>query len=260
MWNQYFRSVRIAAHPGSRIVVATILFAVLTTGCTPPPSTNYNTQALQLQASVEASGDGKTVVTAALFETDGLRKQVELVNGDGFQVSAYGNTLPLYNRGSNYVPKYQGNLDSDVGGEIRVAFTRTSPEVSAPDSLVILPEPFQVTGPQAGSHFSPTDTLTINWTPGGISTVVSIGGNCQGSVNSTPAVTRNISQQVTLDGTTYSLPITQLLGSAPLATGETCRFTITLTRSSTGQTDPNLMAGSSIVASQIRRITNLLIP
>jgi hypothetical protein len=138
--------------------VATALLALLAlAGCGEAvDSTSIKTDGVYADFTATAEGDGQTDIQARL-KTGGPNSNTFL-NLEG------GDELAFYVDGDSYEPDerspvgdrtyYQKRVDKDAGGtNLRIEFTREDGE-NAPNSTVMMPEPFEIEAPTSSDSFS----------------------------------------------------------------------------------------------------------
>ena len=132
----------------------------------------------------------------------------------------------------------------------RVAFLRTPPPdgecagKSAPNSNVMLPAPYGITGPLQDAVQSRAASLALMWSPAGEADSMSfaVDGPC----------IQHYADTIDNDNGTFTIPANSILvvGSANVA----CTATISVTRSRQGTLDENYGEGGVISATQSRSV------
>jgi len=243
----------------TKILGGLALLLAAGTGCTSSQSKDIATDALYASMSVTADGSGQSVATAALqvggpTSTDFL----DLSPGDTLVATEDGTDPQTMTRedllGAVF---YQSTFGIDSAGTLfQIAFDRTATSsmpnpVSAPDSHVSMPAPFDMTVvSSAGSFSRASDPIDITWTGSGQSDPMSyqVYGSC---INTTG---QNIS-----DTGSVAIPA----GTIQAQNGQgadNCQITITLSRSRSGTVDPAYGKGGAITASQSRTVQVLSTP
>jgi hypothetical protein len=254
MWKMLRRRFNTNARAGIAVTICLALLSALLVGCCAAGSGDFNTDALLLRAKITAEGNEQTLVTVAVKKNS----TVLLESGDKLTVRAYGETKTIPNTGTTCSPNYGITFGQVESGGFTISLERTGGDVSAPNSTVTLPEPFDVVSPTGDQTVTPQDSLTFAWTQDGVPTDITIKGSCQ---TSTPTpTTRSIHFGATSStGASTVSVLDQLLQGTELADGETCTADMTLSRTASGTVDSGFKRGSSIQAVQVRRVGSLSI-
>lgn len=236
-----------------RIALWTVVLAAA--GCQPVESTDIKTSGVYADIWVEADGSGETDVGTTLRVGGALSNTfLELQAGDelwatdGFASKQMSELFLL-----GYVSYFASFAGDAEDTEYVVSFERAD-DVSAPDSWVRLPGPFEIVAPASGTSFSrASDNVVITWEPSGTLDDMSwrvIGGSCADADNlpdiaGDPGVmTLEVGDVVALEG----------------HESESCSITVELTRSRPGTLDPAYGEGGTVYARQVRKIELLSAP
>lgn len=255
MWKTLRRWYNANARAGIAVTIHLALLSALLVGCCAEGSRDFNTNALSLKAEVTAEGNGQTVVTVAIKKNG----TVLLESGDELTVEAYGETKTIPNTGKTCNPHYEIAFDQDESAEFVIALHRTGGEVSAPNTTVTLPKPFDIVSPTGDQTVTQQDSLTFAWTQDGVPTDTIIVGSCERTVGETQTARSIRFEATSSSGSSTVSVLEQLLGGTELGDGETCTAKITLSRTETGTVDSGLKRGSLVQAVQVRRVGSLSI-
>jgi len=239
------------------------LILVIVTGCADTESENVKTTGVRAEIEVVANGSGNTDIDVQLEVGSGgeLATQLELSNGDSLIAYANGEerTLTKVNKllGIHYVTTF--NFDSP-NIEFRVELLRNNDQ-SAPNSTVLLPDPFAITDPVGNEVFARNADILTTWDPQGFSDhsmkVVYELYCSNGNSISTSRTERNVS-----DIGQYSINAVEVLGSLANqpSSQSGCDLDIIVSRTRYGNLDPNYGEGGYIKASQKRARTVRIAP
>jgi len=214
-------------------------------GCTSVQSANIRTAGMSADMTVLDDGSGTTHVRMQL--NDGANS-IDLSNGDRLTASGGGSSIGMGRNdvvGDVYYTADFTNADAE-NTSFTVSFTRAS-DTSAPNSVVTLPKPFNITAPPAGMSFSrATDDIKVTYDTTGTTDGMDwqINGPCVNGGNGT----------VTGDTGSFTILHTSLPPSDMSEASMTCTVTVTLTRKRTGMVDPAYGQGGSATATQQRTV------
>lgn len=148
-----------------RSLIALVLIASVPglVACTEDVNSNdIKTHGMYAGIRAVAHGDGTADVTVDLRVGGNSGTVVDLVAGDQLVATSNGTSTVLAHKGNDY----QARIPSVVGGtEIQVAFERGQDDVSAPNSLVVLPEDYNITAPTADASVSRATEVAVSWSP-----------------------------------------------------------------------------------------------
>ncbi len=164
----------------SKLLVVGAFTLVLAVGCADVDSNDVLTSGMWANISVEADGGGTSQVSAVLKVGGGDSNTYVELSGDDQLTATLGEeeqvmteqVLGDYHR---YITTFQ----SDAPGQAyTVSFTRSLDE-GAPESVVDLPEPFEILEVDV-SHFNATEDIHIAWDPSGSDDFMELGaeGDC----------------------------------------------------------------------------------
>jgi hypothetical protein len=122
-------------------------------------STDVKTSGMYASMRVEASGNGSSELRMLLTVGGDDGTIVDLKNGETLTGSAGTEEKRLSRQGD----AYEATFATEAGGtEFVVAFNRVEFE-DAPNSSVVLPDPFEITAPANGAEISRTSDITVTW-------------------------------------------------------------------------------------------------
>jgi hypothetical protein len=138
--------------------------ALLALACTESvESTDIRTTGIYPEIEVLATGDGNSKVTVRL-KTGGKKSNafLDLKGDDTLEVTVGDDTKELDGSGDH---EYVASFDTDAGGtKFTIAFLRGEDDDSAPESVVTLPEPFDMTI-DATTASRTDDEVPYSWEP-----------------------------------------------------------------------------------------------
>lgn len=228
--------------------------------CEKVDSGDVATDAVYAELRATADGSGNTELYAAL-KTGGANSNtfLDLITGD--ELLGYQDTTAqvMGEQSLGNARWYTTAYAIDAADTpFRIAFLRTqTPEhncnaVSAPQSNVTLPSPFNITGPAANTTFSrAADDVVVTWDTSGQADPMSwvMAGDCieirAGDINGDPG--------------TLTIAANQFVALQDHET-ETCSVTISIRRIRGGTVDPNYGEGGEFLGRQLREIDVLSAP
>ena len=226
-------------------------------------SENIKTSGIHAVIRAFAAGDGNTAVSTQLTvgKNGVFATNIDLTGGDTLTASSGSTTTTLVKEkdwftGAIY---YKAILPGDTAGtEIKVSFIRPN-DTAAPNSTVSLPYAPALTAPTEGESFSQAQDITVTWdnTNSDLPITLEFDFNCAiiGGGRGFDVPKANIANTGSI---TY--PISSLLGSLVLKTGESCNTTITISREAAGSLDSHYGEGGLMTAIQYRKITVTITP
>ena len=149
----------------ARICLVFLVVASLV-GCGKTESENIDSKGVHAKINVVTEGDGTTDIKTRLKTGDGypFQDDLKLSRGDRLVVYANGVSQEMSEINGLLGVSYITTFPFDTEGlEFRVAFERNT-KVSAPNSIVTLPDAFTITTP-ADLVYADTDIVTTTWTP-----------------------------------------------------------------------------------------------
>lgn len=241
-----------------KLTTSVALVLLLIAACADTESENVKTEGVHAEIEVSADGSGNTDIDAQLEvgSRGELATQLDLSNGDALVAYANGEEQTLTKveelLGIHYVTTF--NFDSS-NIEFRIALLRNN-DTSAPNSTVLLPDPFTITAPNNNATYARNADIVTTWDPGfsNFSMKIAYDLYCSdGSFVSKLQTQRAISS----DSGQYSINVAELLN--PYAnhpsTQAGCDVDITVSRTRYGNLDPNYGEGGYIRASQQRTVS-----
>jgi hypothetical protein len=237
-----------------------VSFAFITlslSSCAETESENVKSSGVRAEIEVVADGSGTTDVDVQLEvgSSGGLRTQLELSNGDSLIAYANGEQRTLTKIERLFGTHYVTSFDFDSPNiEFRIALNRNN-DVSAPNSTVLLPDPFTITTPQSGERFARNADIVTIWEPGFSDHSIRIDYDLFCSDGESIIVLGT--EEVISDSGQHSINATELLGvrANHPSTQNGCDLEITVTRARSGNLDPNYGEGGYIKAKQERTRT-----
>jgi hypothetical protein len=214
------------------------------------PSTQYQTPDIQGDFRVDSWGPEETTVWAFLKpagEQEEAGLYLTMSEGDELWAEAGGRRLRLETDPEDQSWVYEGTLHDQVpDGVVRIGFERRD-GASAPESTADLPAPFDLDPVPA--EVSRASALEVRWTPvAGDPLEITVGGDCL----------QNSTVEVKDDRGWYTLPadtIKPIEGAA-----KDCDANLIVRRTRQGQPDPGLHDGSTVLASQARKVPFRSVP
>jgi hypothetical protein len=241
-----------------KFTAASALVPIFLASCADTESENVRTEGVHAEIEVIADGSGNTDIDAQLEvgSRGELATQLDLSNGDALVAYADGEERTLTKveelLGIHYVTTF--NFASP-NIEFRVALLRNE-DTSAPNSTVLLPDPFNITGPNDNQTFARNADIVTTWDPGFSSFSMKIAYDMYCSDGSSILEMRK-ERPIDSDSGQYSINAAELL--SPYAnhtrTQAGCDIDITVSRTRYGNLDPNYGEGGYIRASQQRSIS-----
>jgi hypothetical protein len=123
-------------------------------------SEDIRTSGIYAEFEVVATGNGKATVEAELRVGGDGGTHVVLTGDDKLVCSADDTQKTLSKNGDVYKATFTG----DAGGtEFTFALKRSSDNEDAPDSVVTLPDPFTIVGPETDEVSRTNGELTVTW-------------------------------------------------------------------------------------------------
>jgi hypothetical protein len=230
--------------------LAAALLAGAAVGCEDVDSDSVLTSGLYADMSVDATGDGTSDVTVYLRVGGALSNTfLNLVGDDRLRALADSENKMLTHLQLLNMHWYETSFDTDAEDtEFLVAFERTVDQ-GAPNSVVTLPAPFEITEPVGGETFSrDVDDIVVGWAPAGSvdEMTLSITGSCIDSYYAT----------IPSDTGTITIGAGEIEPSDPDAPiPESCAMSIAIERRREGDIDPHYGEGGFIDASQRRSVS-----
>jgi hypothetical protein len=216
--------------------------ALLALACTESvESTDIRTTGIYPEIEVVATGNGSSKVTVRLKTGgDNSNTFLDLRGDDKLEATVGDETKELDQSGNSYIASF----DTDEGGtEFTIAFTRGEEDDSAPESIVTLPEPFDMTI-DATTASRADDDVPYSWEPAGDDDMDwHLDGDCvQLASGHTPDDGMN----------TIAAGDIETFDSDK---EKTCTVKLQLERAQGGTIDAAFTEGGSIVAKQVRSDT-----
>ena len=149
-------------HLGLLGCMVTVLLASACSKDETVESTDIRTSGIYPEFTVTAEGDGNSTVSATLkVGGNDSNTTLDLTAPDELVCTVDGTDKVLKKSGSSY----KVTFDTDEGGtEFVIAFDRGDADENAPNSHVLLPEPFELDGVDSTTEISRADgKLDVTW-------------------------------------------------------------------------------------------------
>jgi hypothetical protein len=229
------------------------LAALLLVGCSADvDSTDVRTSGLFAEFLASSRGDGQVTVEAKLrVGGSGSSTYAELDGDDRLVASLHAETRTMSKTGSSPSSPYRALFLTTTGGTLTIAFERGSLDTSAPDSRIILPDPFtpKFVGLGNGDSAQRGQPISVTWDSVSTGSVSwSLQGPCikprSGSViDEGKLVVRSL--DIEPNEQVYDLNVPHALRPEP-----SCDVGIGLKRGVSGYVDPAFREGGSFQATQ----------
>lgn len=231
-----------------RLISIAVVSAAFHAGCNSVDSDNILTSGMYADIRATSDGTGVTIVRATLYlEGPGSLDFIELEGGDVLTAYAPDGDSQIM-RESQFlgITNYSADFDIDDGGsEFIVELSRTV-DVGAPDSRAYLPEQFDILPPAETTYSRAEDDIIIDWDPFDSPDDVDleISGTCIET------------ELIAIDGDpgTYTIPAGTLIKLEGQMVEDACDITVTVTKSTPGDLDPNYGFGGEIYGHQVRTL------
>jgi hypothetical protein len=214
------------------------------------PSTQYQTPDVQGDFRVDAWSPEETTVWAFLRpagEQEEAGLFLTMGKGDELWAEAGGRRLRLETHPEDQAWTYRGTFRDPVpDGAVRIAFERRD-GASAPESIADLPDPFELDPIPA--EVSRASALEMRWTPAAADPLeITVAGDCM----------EEAAFQVKDDRGRYTLPANAI---KPVEGAQKdCDADLIVRRTRPGHPDPGLHDGSTLLASQARKVRFRSVP
>jgi hypothetical protein len=211
-------------------------------------SENVKTNGMYADLTVTGRADGQSEVRASiLIGGRDSNTYAQLSAGDVLSATSGTEMKSLTEEGGSggQVHVYHANFAGALANqEFTVSFDRAADE-SAPVSTTVLPDPFVISAPSAGTDVSRAAALTVTWSPTtSEGATISVDGDC---------VILDLATDATDTGT-HTFAANTITASAG-AEGNTCDVTVTVTTRASGSVDPAFGEGGRFDATQERSVT-----
>jgi hypothetical protein len=226
------------------------LFTAVLVGCSVTQSEDLETSGMAATITVSADGSGTSTVTTRLSTDANALNSIQLDSGD--ILSATADTQSEDMSVTNVLGDITYNATFSGGGQggtpYIIALNRRAGFISAPSSLVSMPQPFDITEPSSSSTISRSDDVTVTYDMSGTSDAMSwsvTSGACASAA----------SGSLSSDSGSFTISKGALAPTEANEQTATCQVTITLERTRSGTIDPHYGYGGTITAAQTRSIT-----
>lgn len=227
----------------------TLTFAALAflSACSTASSTDIKTSGMNAGISGLSDGSGNTSVSVSLRVGAQSTTFVELSGTDELKATSDGKSVVLKKFELLGLVTYNGTLAGDDEGKgVTVAFTRASPDVSAPTSTFSMPAKFALKAPAVQANFKRgTDAIEVKWDNDGKADpmTVELTGTCIDPV----------SKAVATDTGSLVISGSELKASKDNET-KSCNVTIVVRRTRTGTLDAAYGQGGIANGIQSRQV------
>jgi hypothetical protein len=214
--------------------------ALLALGCTETvESTDIRTTGIYPEIEVVANGSGSSKVTVRLkVGGDDSDTFLDLKGDDTLEVTADGDTKTMDQSGNEYIASFP--IDAE-GTEFTIAFLRGDADDDAPESVVALPAPFEMSL-GASSSSRADDAVEYTWEPEGSGDIDwELSGECIDSASDN-----------TPDDGSDSIAAGEIEPKFADDEDKDCTAKLSLTRAQPATIDSAFTEGGSIVAKQVR--------
>lgn len=229
----------------NRTIAALVALAFLS-GCSTASSTDLKTSGLLALITGTGHGTGKTDISTTLKLGANSTTYVEIGGSDSLAATSGADTTTLSKFELLGLVTYNGTLNGDEEGKsVTVAFTRGAEDKSAPNSVLILPAKFELTGPAPGAAFvRGTTAIEVKWDNSGKTDpmTVDVSGTCIESV-----------QKTATDNGTFTIAAADIKASKDNET-KSCDVSISVKRSRTGTLDTAYGMGGTVRGVQERNV------
>jgi hypothetical protein len=221
------------------------LFALLASACTTTDSSDVLTHGMYADVAATTEGTGQTTVSATLYLGNPINLDFVQLTGDDALVASFdGSDKTMTETTILNIVSHTATFDSgDPGDEFHIAFER-SVDAGAPDSVVTLPDAFDITPPP--STLSRGDAIDIPYGPAGTADVVhwSVRGDCIDLASGS------------LQGDTGTVPLeANMLVLRQGSTQTSCLVTLEIDRERDGNLDRGYGKGGTAIGRQSRTVT-----
>lgn len=214
--------------------------------CSDIASEDLHTSGIYADILVSADGSGDSEVSAVLRAGGALSTTfVELTGDDQLTATYKEETKALTQTSLGTLHSFSASFDSaDVGTDYLVALER-SVDAGAPDTVIQLPEPFELTELEITEFSRSGEDLTIEWTPSGEGDpmYITVDGDCF----------LLWSEDISGDPGTFTVEAGSLEAVGETATN--CEATVSLRRVRSGTLDSGFGEGGSALGQQERELT-----
>lgn len=228
-----------------RVALVTSGFIALM-GCAAIESEDLRTSGIYANVVVVADGEGSSDVTAVLRAGGALSTTfVELTGDDVLTATLQEETVVMNEISLGNLNSFVAEFQSDEPGVDYVISLERSLDEGAPNTVIQLPEPFEIDPPTITEFARGTEDLTITWTPAdsGDNMRVTIDGDCF-LVHT---------DELSGDPGTWTLEAGVLEDTGTDSTN--CEADITVERRQSGTLDPNYGEGGSATGIQQRTVS-----
>lgn len=231
--------------------------AVLIVSCS-QSSEDVETESMHFDAKIIDEGRDNIIVTARLDNGSSVGINYRLTPSDYFETCVTSSCEILDSNYNPYQPSFGSTAYSDTlplqAGEEYIVSLHREENTSALDSMVSLPEGFELIAPISDSTYTDGDSIIVRWFPAGIDERVSAEGSaiCE-MTDGSESVASRISYDTNDDGEeifaiedVIYVPLERELLSV-----ESCEIRIRVTHERKGTIDGTYAGGS--ISAEVRR-------
>lgn len=235
------------------------LTILLVVGCSegaPESSTGYAIKDITTSITIDASSNNNVQVIAYLSRSrELLTIPIDVSGGDSLTAYAYGTSKELVRTAAG---NYAATFNKNQTETFKVSFLRQG-EAGAPNSTVLLPEPFTIGQPANQQTFNNGDTITVTWSPAINHQNMYLGYDIECPALGGGIVTDGAGNNLNDTGS-YVIPTSffRILGDTNIDVTKQCTGQIKIFRREYGTKDPAL--NGSIVSAQWRTVTFMINP
>ena len=233
-------------------------------GCAEVDSADIKTSGIYSEMSVSAEDDSTTVFVRLRTGRPLDADTIILSEGDQLSATMAGAVTSLLKNESD---AYEGSFSAaPAGAEVKVALSRAQ-DPGAPDSVVTLPESFEITAPDFAETFNAGESITVAWSPASPSGSIDVTYRINCRVfddNGLPSGANYGRSYKTDDSGTHTAQINDVLNvlgnQDDLESGISCPLEVTVTRTNEGTLDAALTKGGDIKATREKSVVVNVIP
>ena len=235
-------------------LIGFLALSISTMACSEVKSSEVTTAGIYLDYSVVTDGEGTGSEVNTTLRVGGVTSTtfVDLDDGDQLVVSVNDESQVLSQSSLGVIHSYDADFVSDVDGdEFRLAFDRANLD-GAPETLAVLPTPFELTEPEFDTVFSRSNEsgeIVVGWDNQGQDRMkITVEGDCFVSYLATNQP----------DSGTHSIPLSYFKDNE-YDDAESCTAMVIVERQRAGSVDP-AFAGGQALGIQKRRSSIRLDP
>jgi hypothetical protein len=207
------------------------------------------TSRMTINLKVVSDATNTAVVRANLNDGRVTGASYRLDGGDFFRACVNGVCRAMADNDSVFTPDYIARFDYMPGVDYVVSFNRQEAQ-NAPDSRVVLPQPFTIVTPANHQQVTDGDTVLVSWTPAGAPARASLtyDANCTFVAGPSSISTGTLSADTNADGreSVRIDPIVDLARSNATSRVTRCSIVVTVSHELQGRIDPGFRSGTAL--------------